>query len=169
MSTRINNDNHYLNNLYTHLVGRLSSLMNQNKGRGKRGLVDGLGTVVKFITGNPDANDLKQIDNSIKELQENQQILLDNLNQTISKVEIRLRSIKKDINMLYDLTTSNKVNLDILTSLVLIEDIINILELGITLAKPGIAYKDIFEEAHDVEIDHIMVYTVKTSYILLQR
>lgn len=84
MATRITTDNYYLNNLYTHLVGRLSNLMNHNKIRGKRGLMDGLGAVVKFITGNPNANDLKQINESIEKLQNNQQVLLDNLNETIS-------------------------------------------------------------------------------------
>lgn len=139
-----------------HLLGRLSHLMGPTS-RTKRGLIDGLGTVVKFIAGNPDANDLKQIERDISILKENQQILNNNMNETITKVEIRMISIRKDLEKLFESVSRNKANVDILTNLVLIEDIINILELGVTLAKPGIACKDIFDESQDVE--SIIVYT----------
>lgn len=160
MSTRNNQDNHYLNNLYVHLLGKLSNLMNHNY-REKRGLIDGLGTIIKFIAGNPDANDLNQIQKSIQILQNNDVSVFKNINETIDKIEIRLNSIRKDLGILYDLSYTNKINLDILTSLILFEDIVNMLELGITLARPGVAYRDIFDNINDDKVDSIFVYTAQ--------
>lgn len=67
-----------INNIKAHAV---------NKNRIKRGLVDGLGTVVKVITGNLDANDGKRIDEIIKHLQHNE------------------NNIKNQINLGYSVTT----------------------------------------------------------------
>nr|XP_034839327.1 uncharacterized protein LOC117995420 [Maniola hyperantus] len=160
MSTRDNQDNHYLNNLYVHLLGKLSNLMNHNN-RKKRELIDGLGTVIKFITGNTDANDLKHIQKSIKLLQNNEISIYQNINETINKIDIRLSSIRRDLRKLYEISYTNKVNLDILISFIIFEDIVNMLELGITLAKPRIAYRDIFDSINEDEVDSILVYTAQ--------
>lgn len=47
---------------------KLSSLMTK---RTKRGLIDGMGHAIKFITGNMDANDAQEINRQIGELQSN--------------------------------------------------------------------------------------------------
>lgn len=50
----------------------LQQIMPQDR-RMKRGLIDGLGTAIKYIFGNPDANDLKRINNYLNSLDVRQQ------------------------------------------------------------------------------------------------
>lgn len=52
--------------------------------RTKRGLINALGSIVKFITGNPDDNDLQAINENIKELHENQNSGITKINQLTS-------------------------------------------------------------------------------------
>ena len=62
--------------------------------RTKRGLINGLGKAIKFIFGNPDADDLDEIKNYLNALkqQQNEDILV--LNKSISV----MNKINKDIN-----------------------------------------------------------------------
>lgn len=50
----------------------------------KRGLIDGLGTIIKSISGNLDANDAVRYDKAIKDLEKNQQGIVTTLNKEIS-------------------------------------------------------------------------------------
>lgn len=52
--------------------------------RSKRGLIDGLGTVIKGISGNLDANDAIRYETAIMQLQRNQKDIMKNLNSDIS-------------------------------------------------------------------------------------
>lgn len=88
--------------------------------RNKRGLVDGLGAIIKGITGNLDHDDALYYNNAIKILQKNQETLKDkfnsgislnehvlqNLNITLStivtneyKIHVKLDEIVREINM----------------------------------------------------------------------
>lgn len=50
----------------------------------KRGLINGLGSIIKGITGNLDANDAKRYDQAIRDLEDNQKEVIQNLNKEIS-------------------------------------------------------------------------------------
>lgn len=52
--------------------------------RQKRGLLNGLGSVVKFVTGNLDANDEEKYNNIIQHLQSNQEVLSQQINHHYS-------------------------------------------------------------------------------------
>lgn len=52
--------------------------------RSKRGLIDGLGTVIKGISGNLDANDAIHYETAIMQLQSNQKDIMKNLNSDVS-------------------------------------------------------------------------------------
>lgn len=52
--------------------------------RSKRGLINALGSVIKFISGNLDHNDAVRYDNAIKELSENQDKIVNSYNKQIS-------------------------------------------------------------------------------------
>ena len=49
----------------------------------KRGLINGIGSIIKSVTGNLDATDQGKYDNALKLIKENENILKDNLNQVI--------------------------------------------------------------------------------------
>ena len=62
-----------------------SNLGNDSKiSRRKRGLVNLLGTTIKFIAGNPDADDLNTINNNLDSLFKNQHEVINKLNQFAS-------------------------------------------------------------------------------------
>lgn len=99
--------------------------------RSKRGLVNALGKVIKFVAGNPDQEDLDLINQNLETLESNnnnilsnqvKQIKINNLLQTtINKVSKTLRSIKQQVD-LYDSKFRKDfelinliLNLDILT------------------------------------------------------
>lgn len=50
----------------------------------KRGIIDGLGTVIKFISGNPDANDLKIINDNLMHLNQTQKVAINKINELTS-------------------------------------------------------------------------------------
>lgn len=49
--------------------------------RYKRGLIDGLGTVIKQISGNMDHNDTLEINEQIRQLQDNELLIKNNVNE----------------------------------------------------------------------------------------
>lgn len=121
--------------------------------RVKRGLINALGTTIKFITGNPDQQDLDLINQNLEILEHNsnnvisnqiKQIKINNvLQETINKVSKTLRSIKEQINenstsFRKDLELINLIfNIDILTKI--LED----LEEQIAFAKNNYLNKNI--------------------------
>lgn len=80
--------------------------------RNKRGAIDGLGSIIKFITGDLDGEDGKRIEESIKVLKENQENLnhemntqaslmsktIEVFNKTISKIVINQIPVETKIN-----------------------------------------------------------------------
>lgn len=80
LDTKLNVTNFYNpKNLKCQLL-RLEDKINNLKPlhRQKRGLIDGLGTIIKQISGNMDHNDAIEINKQIKELQDNELLLKDN-------------------------------------------------------------------------------------------
>lgn len=71
----------YLNNKISKLSDQLE-LFQSN--RAKRGLVDGIGSVIKSISGNLDYTDAIRYDNAIKVLQENEDKLVTEINNRVS-------------------------------------------------------------------------------------
>lgn len=71
-----------------HLRNKITELSDQlelfQSNRVKRGLIDGLGSVVKSISGNLDYTDAIRYDNAIKTLQENENKMVTELNNRVS-------------------------------------------------------------------------------------
>lgn len=89
--TKLSNDTYvlyelqidYLSNKLTKINNQLSTL-EPNQLRSKRGLIDGLGSFVKSITGNLDHTDAERYDNAIKILESNENKMLSEVNEHIS-------------------------------------------------------------------------------------
>ena len=68
--------------------------------RTKRGLINGLGTAIKYIFGNPDANDLEKINNYLNSLQHQQQENVFTLNKSISVINTISKQINNNTNII---------------------------------------------------------------------
>ena len=68
--------------------------------RTKRGLINGLGTAIKYIFGNPDANDLEKINNYLNSLQHQQQENIFTLNKSISVINTISIQINNNTNII---------------------------------------------------------------------
>lgn len=73
-----------INHLYHKLDKISSQLKTLEPGRSKRGLVNGLGSIIKSITGNLDHTDAQMYNNAIKLLENNDDKILSELNDHIS-------------------------------------------------------------------------------------
>lgn len=69
-------------------------------GRVKRGLIDGLGTIIKSISGNLDANDAAHYDQAIFDLQNNQKEIVQKLNKEISLTTEIIENFNKTITLI---------------------------------------------------------------------
>lgn len=86
---RLTNDTYLLfENQLDYLLDNLDKVKNQLKSleplRAKRGLVDGIGSIIKSITGNLDHSDAENYDSLIKNLQANQGKMASELNSHVS-------------------------------------------------------------------------------------
>lgn len=82
-------DDRVTNRIRTHLdgiIGEIKDQLNKFNGskRNKRGIINGLGTAIKFITGNLDDNDLKTISENIAKLEKSQNREIEKINQLTS-------------------------------------------------------------------------------------
>ena len=68
--------------------------------RTKRGLINGLGTAIKYIFGNPDANDLEKINNYLNSLQHQQQENVFTLNKSLSVINTISAQINNNTNII---------------------------------------------------------------------
>ena len=110
-----------INEIMPHIVNlqlfsrRTNRLLNNlifetpNADRRKRGLIDGLGSIIKTITGNLDANDAKRYDMLIRELQQNDGITKDILE---SQVQIIDEMNSKFNTTIYELKRNEESLLD---------------------------------------------------------
>lgn len=98
---------HQLENKLESLKNKLSFLIPT---RHKRGLVNGLGSIIKLISGNLDENDLQMIMDNMNKLRENQNLLDSQNSKTLSivrniteKFETNLKIINENFNKTYTL------------------------------------------------------------------
>lgn len=96
-----------INNLETKIDEQISQILPKNPIRHKRGLINGLGSIIKSITGNLDQSDAERIDSNINILKENQNDLKIVLNNQMSILE-------KSINTFRDTIKNISLNQDIL-------------------------------------------------------
>ncbi|XP_074034382.1 uncharacterized protein [Leptinotarsa decemlineata] len=68
--------------------------------RSKRGLIDGLGSVIKAISGNLDQEDARKYENAIASLENNQRNIISHVNQHISLNTRRMKSYNETISLL---------------------------------------------------------------------
>ena len=68
--------------------------------RTKRGLINELGTAIKYIFENPDANDLEKINNYLNSLQHQQQENVFTLNKSISVINTISTQINNNTNII---------------------------------------------------------------------
>jgi len=104
------------NTLYNYLESSLVSLQTKFKllthQRYKRSLFDGLGTAIRYISGNLDQNDLKQIMSNMRILRNNEdQILLQNTRtlSLLSFLQDKFENTTNEINSQF-LQLSNQIN-----------------------------------------------------------
>ena len=76
--------------------------------RTKRGLINGLGSVIKFITGNLDDNDAKRYDAILDELHKNQDNIISATNEQISLTKDIIHNFKETIQLL--ISNDKKIN-----------------------------------------------------------
>ncbi|XP_072933555.1 uncharacterized protein [Epargyreus clarus] len=94
--------------LYDRLDKVLYQLQTLEPNRAKRGLVDGLGSVIKGITGNLDQSDALKYNEAIKSLQNNQDEMLSKFNGHISLSKEWMVSHNKALTQLVD--NQRKIN-----------------------------------------------------------
>lgn len=151
------------------------------QGRSKRGLIDGLGSVIKFITGNLDAKDSERYDNIVNHLKRNQENLqsqLDsqysinqafsqNFNHTMEIVNHNNVQIKRELETLQHMLVGEnphiKATEDFLEhyqiSLNLLLNIIQDIETSLTFCELGKLHPSILgSELLLSELDHLMEF-----------
>lgn len=108
----------------SYLLNKLDEILNQIKSlqptRSKRGIIDGLGTVIKSITGNLDYTDALRYNEAIKLLESNQDKITNEINNQLSiskewitkynSVLTQLVENQSKINSTLMLILSNKMN-----------------------------------------------------------
>lgn len=70
--------------------------------RTKRGLINPLGSLVKFISGNLDQQDAEEIHNHLKELENNENKIINKFNNHLSLSKISMRNMNKTMTVLID-------------------------------------------------------------------
>lgn len=70
--------------------------------RTKRGLINPLGSLVKFISGNLDQQDAEEIHNHLKELENNENKIINKFNNHLSLSKIFMRNMNKTMTVLID-------------------------------------------------------------------
>lgn len=159
--------------------------------RTKRGLINGLGNIIKAISGNLDQSDAERYDRAIESLQNNekniiskfnQQIsltthLIDNFNKTITSLTNNQKLIAKEVeklNMVLDnlvfefdkfiqiQNTLNQLNL----SLQLIIQLLTDLENAISFARISTLHNSVIKVGEIKSIVHIMLQHYKKNQLL---
>lgn len=111
--------------------------------RTKRGLINGLGSIIKQISGNLDAEDGKHFESLIENLQQNQNSIIkqinqqysinnqmiENFNKTIKDIELNELLMVSRIKQLESLTTITISHTNVLFAKELINQIINLLNI----------------------------------------
>lgn len=128
---------------------KLSNLLPETHNRDKRGLIDGLGHVVKLITGNLDSKDAERYDSEIEKLKRNQNKIvsatnkqltlnleiLKKFNDTLAVLNRNQLEIEKHLNRLIGNISRSLITNLILTNLEIIVQILTDLEISLTFAR----------------------------------
>jgi hypothetical protein len=164
--TSVTTNQIFLNDLKS-IYGKFNGL-SKTHSKQKRGLINGLGTIIKSITGNLDHDDARHFNNAIQTLQKNQDVIGNKLNSGISfnkqmletfnvtlstivsnenKIRVTLNEILRDVNMTnYRLSDYIKINCLcnlIKSNLQNILDYVNMLENAVAFSKLGITHHSV--------------------------
>lgn len=101
-----------------------SLLLKFNNRKTKRALVNALGTVIKYITGNPDENDLDEINKNINSLYDNQHEIIEQIDKYSSFANHITARYSTDLKLI-----ESNVN----STLSLLQNMSNILEMQLFL------------------------------------
>lgn len=168
-SGNIDNYDKLYRHIYKRVRDKLINLHPRGHYRNKRGLIDGLGTAIKFVTGNMDANDAHRINNILKHLQNNQNTIQEQIrnqysinnnlirqfNFTIQNVQYNQIQLKNKILQLgkYVATNSEEISIlqikDLYNQLILtyntILDLLTEIENSLTFCTLGVIHPSIIK------------------------
>lgn len=146
---------------YKHIYQRISIILDHIEeickhlniqSRVKRGLVNGLGSVIKAITGNLDQNDLDQIQKGLETLRVayNKQIsITDDTLEEYNKQLNNITKIQQEINEQFMTVFNNKIQQKVALALLLqaqtLQDIAERLSTAITFAEHGMFHYEILQ------------------------
>lgn len=152
--------------------------------RTKRGLINGLGTIIKFITGNPDNDDLNLINESIKNNKQLDTKTITTAKNIENQLHHTVREFNRNINeikdTLYNITNTENaiINYQILNNQ--LEQILNFIKkivMTITLSKANIINIELFDISQISSLKDILlnkynikqiIYSDKHPYKLLE-
>lgn len=140
----------------------------------KRGLINGLGSIIKFITGNPDNDDLKLINTQTNTLTKNTNSLFkqqesftvfandinNRLNSTVKQFNLNLMFIKLTLNHLEKGLSDLTYTIIYLNQIEQLSNFLSKLILTISLSRSNIVNNEFF----DVEEIHKIESQLKTLY-----
>lgn len=107
LARNLSTTDHLRDTLNFKLTSAYTKLRNLLPKRHKRGLINGLGKIVKFIAGNPDQEDLDLINNNLVSLEKAENHIIQNQNR---QVKINL-GIQNTVNMISDTVSKIKVQM----------------------------------------------------------
>lgn len=150
--------------------------------RSKRGLINGLGSVIKYITGNPDDQDLIKISENLESLYNSQGKIIKQINSQTSFANLITNRYSKDLKAIHEslnssftainnisssLDTETMVQYYNLVSLRLINTL-QIIERTISLAFSEITNLELFSHEELMEIiNHLKLVYRKTELLEL--
>ena len=155
--------------LETKLDKVLLQLLSFEPNRARRGLIDGLGSVIKSISGNLDYTDAIKYNNAIKVLQDNENKLETEYNQHISLTKVWMSrhtkiiddivSNQKEITKLLETTITNESNRD--------ADVLKFAHLAQYLLILGDNIDNLSEELFKLETNLAFIRTSSFSHSML--
>lgn len=150
--------------------------------RNKRSLFDGVGSAVRFITGNLDQNDLREISTNLNSLYSNQEIITKQVNKFTSfanhitnRYETDLKKIRENLNVsikaVNDINQKLEIRMSMQYQIFLAEKLLEIMQMiqrTISLAYNNMANLEIMSKQElIIMIEHLKVIYKKEELIEL--
>lgn len=183
VNNEINNYDRIFRHFYSTVRDKLNNIYPNGQIRSKRGLIDGLGSAIKFITGNMDANDAARINKIVQNLEkghdklqqqiDNQYSISNNIlaqfNATIKNVHFNEVLLKTKIMKMNEeiQNTTREINIlelkDLFNQLILVYttilNLITDIENSLTFCAAGIMHPSIIK-VHDLmsELTNLVPY-----------